>query len=612
MSASPWLVGPFVDMLVGSGLAYLMTLPLLLIISVRTGFVGWPVLLVTLISILVSVPHYGATLLRVYEERSQRQRYALFAYYLTGILALVFLAGIYSIPIGSALLTLYVSWSPWHIGGQNYGVALTILRRRGVEVTPLVKRLLYVSFVLSFLLALLSIHVENSNHVPASGLQAARIYRVIPVGIPSALVSVVFPVVLMIYVGSVVGAFVGLVRRGVRGWPLVSVVSLVAAQALWFVVPALLFFWSGTDAEGLLPFAAIWISAAHSAQYLWITTHYARRIDPGIRTGTYLGKALLAGAFVTIFPGLLFLPDWLGAPSWAAGLGTLLFAVVNIHHFALDGAIWKLRDGHVARALLRDDPGLAAGKAEASVGLGRWGWRVVWIGGSIALAVTVHEQFERTVTLSGITLRSLDRARDAIARLEWTGRDSDSDHLVLANSYLQAGNPDAAEKEYRESLARRPSAEAVSGLAAVRIQRRDWSGALENYDRAQRLDPDNVDLMIRRSDLLNQLESETPPVDRAAIRDLQRRSIRLLERALDLDRRRVPTIVRLARVYTRSGRRRDAAALIQAALEGLEGLASTERAMLEREKRALSDPRSGSAAGTRAGPVRPGASGARP
>jgi hypothetical protein len=35
------------------------------------------------------------------------------------------------------------------------------------------------------------------------------------------------------------------------------------------------------------------------------------------------------------------------------GLGLLTASIVNLHHFVLDGAIWTLRDGRVARMLLR-------------------------------------------------------------------------------------------------------------------------------------------------------------------------------------------------------------------------------------------------------------------
>jgi len=69
-----------------------------------------------------------------------------------------FVAGVYDVRVGSLMITIYMSWSPWHYSSQNYGVASMFLRRRGVPVTRLGKRLLHASFQLSWLLVLLAIH----------------------------------------------------------------------------------------------------------------------------------------------------------------------------------------------------------------------------------------------------------------------------------------------------------------------------------------------------------------------------------------------------------------------------------------------------------------------
>ena len=185
------------DLLLGAGVAYLATLPVLLWGGARTGATVWPTLAIAAISLLLSAPHYGATLLRVYEQRTDRRRYALFAYYLTALLAACFVLGTYHIAFGSLLVTLYVSWSPWHVGGQNYGIALMFARRRGVDVTPLAKRLLYASFLLSFLLALLSTHAEHSTAVHAAGATTdVGSYEILRLGIPLAITRVLTPILL--------------------------------------------------------------------------------------------------------------------------------------------------------------------------------------------------------------------------------------------------------------------------------------------------------------------------------------------------------------------------------------------------------------------------------
>ena len=42
--------------------------------------------------------------------------------------------------LGTFLVTLYLTWSPWHYTGQNYGLAVMFLRRSGVEVDARTKR----------------------------------------------------------------------------------------------------------------------------------------------------------------------------------------------------------------------------------------------------------------------------------------------------------------------------------------------------------------------------------------------------------------------------------------------------------------------------------------
>ena len=88
----------------------------------------------------------------------------------------------------------------------------------------------------------------------------------------------------------------------------------------------------------------------HSAQYLWITSYYARREagrkgDAGWRPFAYFA-VLVAGGIALFVPG-----PWLASRLFHYDFGAsfLIFtALVNIHHFILDGAIWKLRDNRMA------------------------------------------------------------------------------------------------------------------------------------------------------------------------------------------------------------------------------------------------------------------------
>ena len=74
----------------------------------------------------------------------------------------------------------------------------------------------------------------------------------------------------------------------------------------------------------------------------------------------YLGT-LAAGGIALFIPGP-WLVSYVFQYDFAASF-MIFTALVNIHHFILDGAIWKLRDGRIA-ALLLDTRARMASTAE--------------------------------------------------------------------------------------------------------------------------------------------------------------------------------------------------------------------------------------------------------
>jgi hypothetical protein len=159
-----WLYGRAPDLLIGAGLGYVLSIPLLVLLAGIGGIAAWPVAVVALFSLFISGPHYGATILRVYEHREDRRKYAFFAVWVTIALCGFFVLGLHDVLVGSILITVYATWSPWHFSGQNYGLTLMFLRRRGVAVDQRAKRFLYASFVLSFVLAILVLHGPMRVH----------------------------------------------------------------------------------------------------------------------------------------------------------------------------------------------------------------------------------------------------------------------------------------------------------------------------------------------------------------------------------------------------------------------------------------------------------------
>jgi tetratricopeptide (TPR) repeat protein len=546
--ADRWLYGRWIDLLVGCGLGYIALVPVLLAYGYASGDQSWPVGAVVAFGMLINAPHYGATVLRVYGDRGDRAKYRFFALHATLALAILFAGASRSVWLASAVITIYLTWSPWHFAGQNYGLALMFLRRRGVEVDAHAKRFFYLAFVLSAALAMIALHGgvgEFSVTVPTLVAPAAP--RLIPLGIPGAASTWLFAIVGAAYVGCLAAAAWRLRRTGswsdhAPAW------MLVCTQALWYAVPVL-----STTGNELLPFATAWISAAHSLQYLWVTAYYAKRSPARERAGPFLLKTLAAGTAVTILPAVLFAPDLFGRLPWDAGLAMTAFSIVNIHHFILDGAIWKLRDGGIARVLLRSsasaEPEAAARSRGSAIAA------LIWTLAALSLVVPAATVYE-AIGMSRDP--GAERTSEAAWRLRWVGRETVSLHLEAGGKSEQAGLDEAAIEHYRRSIELFPIAAAWDALGGVYLREHRIALARDAYDRAVALQPDSPHLLFVRAQLGLALAENGQRRDP----DL-RETIASLRRVLEIEPNYSAASLLLARVVASVGERDEAVRILE-------------------------------------------------
>ncbi|MFT5444547.1 MAG: hypothetical protein ACI8W3_003604, partial [Myxococcota bacterium] len=183
-----WIHSPTLDLMLGCGGAFGVVFLFILAMPEQLQAL-FPLGLLPLLVLVTSIPHYGATLQRVYGDRESRQKYRLLAVWVTIAIYAWLGIGVYNVVLGSWLITLYLTWSPWHYTGQNYGLAMMFLGRRGGAVEPSTKRILYISFVLSYAIAFLGVHGvggPSSYTVPTT-------YQLIRLGIPAAVYDVLLP-----------------------------------------------------------------------------------------------------------------------------------------------------------------------------------------------------------------------------------------------------------------------------------------------------------------------------------------------------------------------------------------------------------------------------------
>ncbi len=520
-SSAPWLFGPIPDLLLGCGLLYVVLFAAFLAAGAEIRNAQAHYIFPALI-LLFSGPHYGATLLRVYEQRAERQRYAIFSVYATLLVVAAFVGGLYNAVLASWLATLYLTWSPWHYTGQNYGIGVMFLRRRGVDVTSSLKRCLYASFVVSYSLTFLMVHAGGSQLavVPEIGSSV----RFVPLGIPRWIVDPALVVLGIAYVAVLAGFAHLLVRQG--AWRDAGPTAvLMLTQALWFPVP--LGFQHLGWAKTIEPLSidlrghyALWIALGHAVQYLWVTAYYARAAADWGGYLSYFAKVLAAGTAIWTLPYLVFGPGAVGPRSVDGGLLMLVAAAINIHHFILDGAIWKLRNMRIASVLLRPSTATGAAAAGGVPMAPSWGRRAVWHTAIACLAVGMFAFWQENVSyLSAFGRGDFGRASAVLDQLGWVGKESSTARLALGMQLLRRGDLDGARRQVSRSIALRETTDGwvLSGLIEERAQ--DRHEALAAYQRALAIDPNRRDALVRAG-MLQQALGESAQaqalLDRAA------------------------------------------------------------------------------------------------
>jgi len=538
-----WLFGPLSDLLFGCGLLYVLAFAAHSVAgpSLRGVTPGY---LLPLLILLLSSPHYGATLLRVYEQRRDRRSYALFSIWITVALAALFAISLPGGLLGSIFLTLYLTWSPWHYSGQNYGLSVMFLGRRGVAMTPLAKRWLHASFQLSFLLAALVMHLEVGSAYSPVEYEGAGV-TFLPVGISRSVGDLLLPVVGLAYLASVVGSL-ALLRRVARWSDLLPTCILMLTQALWFAAPFAVQYWGWQtgleplDAQRQLRSYMLMIFVGHAVQYLWVTTYYARAGGAWTGYGRYWLKALAAGTALWTLPAVALGPTGVAGQHGYVNLALLIATFVNLHHFILDGAIWKLRNSRVAGVLIRS--GDEEGDAESG---GRtWLRPAVWTLAGVGMLAALTGFYVKAIHVpAAINRGDVDTASRALRWAGLLGADEPVLHEKLASrfesrgdreralhhararvalsphghgfTYLgllesRAGHDEAARAAFQAALAQGNAREdhVRAGLGNLALRRGDEEAAIEHLGRSHALYPSDV-VASQLVQLLTGAEDET-------------------------------------------------------------------------------------------------------
>jgi len=543
----PWIYSPAIDLVVGCGA---WSAPLLLLTALVAGSKAaqWSFAFY-LLALLFNYPHFMATAYRAYRSYDELTRYRFYTIHVALLLACAGIVAHLWYPALPWIFTLYICWSPWHYTGQNFGLAMMFARRAELSPTENERQALHLSFIASYLMLLLSFHTGPSADP-----------MIISLGVPSVVTLPARITLAAFFLGASGWALFSLARRG--GWKAtLPTATLVSTQFLWFLLPVLVELLSGKEVPQTRYSSGI-LAVLHSAQYLWITSYYQRKEaraagDAAWSFARYL-LILVVGGIALFVPG-----PWIVSRVFHADFGAsfLTFtALVNLHHFILDGAIWKLRDSRIARFLLNtpetggfaeSEPQSAFARAMAWLAGASAGARALRIG--TVTVLLVWGSFDRLHFYYANVAASLPDLQRAA---KWTPDDSTL-QLRLARAEASSGDKEAAlralqhaaEVNLRDWKVQQAYAEAL-------IQGGQYAQAYELYQKILAIAPKNGDALVNYGLLAHRLGHDTEAID-------------TWQRAVDVDPRQAYAQLYLAQALDQVGENAAAARHYRAYLEAV-------------------------------------------
>lgn len=482
-----WFYGPKTDLIIGCGA---WSVPLLLL--TYYGTTSFPQTVITLfyaLALFFNYPHYMATIYRAFRTKEDFAKYRIFTVHITLLIVLLVVFSHFSPLLLAIVFTLYLTWSPFHYTGQNFGIGLMFARRCGVETNLRTRRAFYLSFLAPYLMFFLAFHSGTASDD-----------YVLSLGIPNQIALYLWLIVAAVFLISTIYSFRAFIKQTSFS-SMTAPLVILSTQIVWFVIPTGLMFF--TNAGILQNSATIAVLAVmHSAQYLWITTYYARReklteqksfenASPKHAVWKYSSyfSVLIIGGIA------LFIPvPWVASRILHLDFGTsflIITALVNIHHFILDGAIWKLRDGRIATLLLNKNKD---GERTTTSSNGLTGW----LSGS-----SFSARFVKIAVVFGLLLiAALDQAKfyysakgNDESSLKFASQINPFDaslKMKLARSSEQNGNLLEAESRLEEAVRINPALrQAQDSLARLLIQSGRYEEAFSHYQKMFRqLRPD--------------------------------------------------------------------------------------------------------------------------
>lgn len=331
----------------GSILAYLS-----LFVSFGTNAVPLASTIAFWMTFVINYPHFAATNYRLYHNQENIRQYPITALVIPWVILAAMIGSFYSPQfIAVTFLMIFLYWSPYHFSGQTLGITLIYARRAGFFVGKwerfTLSNVIYSSFLYMTARGEAISAASDLILPPEYGIERYRL------GLPMWISNVILVWMIINAVG-----FVFLIAKWCqeqkRLLPPIVLLPLVT-QLIWFI--------PGSYCKSFYLFVPMF----HSLQYLliaWslqlkekmdmqkITPSVGYVVKESVRWGT-INLVLGVILFTAIPYGLhyvlknVFELDY----PYVFVLG-IMIAGVQVHHFFVDGVIWKLKKKTVSSPLM--------------------------------------------------------------------------------------------------------------------------------------------------------------------------------------------------------------------------------------------------------------------
>lgn len=331
-----------VDLLTVGGLSLIIY-----VIFTCTGYIALSATVITtgwVLNYFVNFPHFSATYVRAYESWDTIKTY--YGVCVIAPLILLFFSALalwqpdpWAVWFGKA----YLISVGYHYSGQTYGIALIFAAKAKVMLTRAEKYIIMAPIYASYGYLLGAKEVYTAAAEPLVNLE-----------IPPLMLPSWFSLATRLFFGISIGVYVvwNLYRLHRRQPMLPTICHVVVGSQL---------IWLGWGASNMA--YNNFVPLFHCMQYLLITTFfYFRSVLSGSAPVSwasivssapfwryYLLLILLGAALFQVMQRLIS-----GVGLAEIGLATaVVFSFVNLHHFIMDGRIWRLRKPEVRQVIMQ-------------------------------------------------------------------------------------------------------------------------------------------------------------------------------------------------------------------------------------------------------------------